>query len=397
MRRFPESGMSPVPHVRRIAVLRASALGDLVFALPALEALRATYPDAEIILIGRRLHSELLGSRTSPVNSIIALDAPPQRRPPEGILSTLTEGEPLDLAVQLHGGGRESNPFVRALGARLTVGARSADAEPLDRAIPYRFYQPEVFRALEIVGLAGAEPVGYRPRLAVTGEDVRAASAVVDRVGPTVVLHPGASDLRRRWPADRFARVGDELAGCGYTVAVTGTGSEGAVVRDVVARMRHPAVDLADRLSISGLVGLLATADLVVSNDTGPLHLAAAVGAPTVGLFWIGNLITGGPSDRARNRPLIAWEARCPRCGADATETRGCDHRDSFVESIATERVIEEALDLLARETGRSALPLEDRPGALGVVDDERERRPVAPAAEEQMPQHVDAGIRQCP
>ena len=170
--------ISRVPGVRRIAVLRANALGDLVFALPALESLRAAYPEAEIVLLGRAWHRAFLARRPAPVDRVIpvppgAIGDEPQRMDDarrKTFMDSL-RAERFDIALQMHGGGRHSNPFVRAMGARLTAGPATPDAPPLDRVIPYVYYQSEYARCLEIVGLAGARPAGLRPRLAVTDAD----------------------------------------------------------------------------------------------------------------------------------------------------------------------------------------------------------------------------------
>ena len=107
-------------------------------------------------------------------------------------------------------------------------------------------------------------------------------------------------------------------------------------------------------MTIGGLAALLAHATVVVSNDTGPLHLAAAVGTPIVGLFWIGNMITVALPDRRVSRPLISWQLHCPRCGADCTRDiyperagEGCDHRDSFLTDIPLAEVIAETEQLI--------------------------------------------------
>src|SRR5690606_33963864 len=111
--------------------------------------------------------------------------------------------ESFDLALQMHGGGRNSNPFVSSLGARVTAGLRAPDAPPLDRTVPYYFYQPEVFRYLEVAELAGASPVTNRPRFPLVAADREEAERVVPPgPAPRVVIHPGATDPRRRWPAE---------------------------------------------------------------------------------------------------------------------------------------------------------------------------------------------------
>ena len=88
--------------------------------------------------------------------------------PDAAVLAPLFErlrAESFDVAVQLHGGGANSNPVVRRLGARVTAGSRADDAPALDRTVHYEVFQPEVLRYLEVVGLVGAYPVGLEPAL----------------------------------------------------------------------------------------------------------------------------------------------------------------------------------------------------------------------------------------
>ncbi|BCB76229.1 glycosyltransferase family 9 protein [Phytohabitans flavus] len=347
--------------VGRIAVLRANALGDLMFALPALDALRAAYPSAEIVLLGGPLHAELLTGRPGPVDGVAILPPIEGLRPPspgeesvpvEDFLANARTA-PFDLAVQIHGGGRTSNRIATALGARVTAGLRAPGSPPLDRWIPYVYYQAEIARYLEVVGLVGATPVTVQPTLAVTAADVAEARRVA---GPPsrrrVVIHPGATDPRRRWSAERFGHVARELLSQGYEVVVTGTTDERAVVARVAEADRRIRT-LVGELSLGGLVGLLAGAAVAVANDTGPLHVAAAVGTPSVGIYWVGNVINSAPPYRARHRPIPSWRVHCPVCGADCTRDLyparpgdGCVHSDSFVDDIPPEEVLQAVYDL---------------------------------------------------
>jgi ADP-heptose:LPS heptosyltransferase len=331
----------PIEGVERIAVLRANALGDLIVALPALEALRAAYPRAEITLFGRSHHEALLLGRPSSVDRVVVLPEgaigdeagrmDPDER--EHLIEDLARGR-WDIAIQLHGGGRNSNRFVARLGARVTAGSRTPDAPALDRWVPYEHYQSEVARYLEVVGLVGARAVALEPRLPVVDADLRALHDALPDLdgGPYAVLHPGASDPRRRWPIDSFAAVGLELRACGRRLVVTGVASEDALV-DALRTALGGDVLAGDRLTLPALLALLAGAEVVVANDTGPLHLAMAAGAPTVGIFWIGNLVTAGPLSRRRHRPLVSWRVDCPECGADASR-EGCTHDVSFVADV---------------------------------------------------------------
>lgn len=354
-----------VPDVRKIAVLRANAIGDFVLALPAFEALRSAYPQAEIVLLGTRIQEELLEGRPGPIDRVVV-------SPPPGVVAgrnrsgdleaffTEMRGERFDLAIQLHGGGRQSNPFVRRLGARTTVGLCSDDASPLDRVVPYVYWQPEALRFLEVVGLVGARPVTIEPRLEVTARDRAEADAAVGAVKePLVALHPGAGDLRRRWPVAKFAAVGDELSRAGATVVAVGSGDDEALVGELTSAMEEPLVNAAGRLTLRGLLGLLARSALLVGNDSGPRHLAEAVGTATVAVYWCGNLFSSGPLTRTRHRPVPAWTVACPACGASAVdpdESR-CEHDVSFVADVPVEAVLAAALELLA-ERERSHVPV---------------------------------------
>jgi hypothetical protein len=154
--------------------------------------------------------------------------------------------ERFDLAVQLHGGGRHSNPFLRRLGAGVTAGSRTPNAQPLDRTVPYTGHQHEIHRFLEVAGLVGAAPVTLEPRLQVTDADrAEAAAALAGDDRPLVVLHPGAKDPRRRWPVERLAVVGSELARKGARLAVVGTASERGLVDRLVDGLDGHAADLA--------------------------------------------------------------------------------------------------------------------------------------------------------
>jgi len=340
--------------VGRIAALRANALGDFVFALPALEALKASYPDAELVLLGRAWHADFLSSRPGPIDRVVVTPAaegvnPDGTEDPAALAAFFARmaAEDFDLALQLHGGGRWSNPFTRRLGARVTAGPRDHDAEPLDRWLRYVLYQPEVARWLEVAGLVGAGPVTLAPRLEVTERDRGDAAPHLPSSRPLAVLHPGAGDPRRHWPAERFAALGDRLAARGYAVAVNGTAPERPIVDAVLGAMREDALDLCGALSLPALVGVLAHASLLVSNDSGPMHVGLAVGTPTVGIYWIGNLVTAGPLVRAHHRSLASFRVHCPACGADCTRV-DCGHTTSFVANVALEDVWAAAEDLLA-------------------------------------------------
>src|SRR5690242_2916642 len=348
-----------IRNVRRIAVLRANAIGDFLLALPALEALRAAYPTAEIVLLGKHWHRDFLAGRPGPVDRVVVV--PPSRGVNDvaGVEENPAElerffaamrRERFDLALQLHGGGRNSNPFVQRLGARVTAGLKAPDAPPLDRWMPYVYFQHETMRYLEVVALVGAVRTVLEARLAITDADLDESCAAYPGAGggrPIAAIHPGASDPARRWPAAKFAAVGDALAAAGAEVVVTGTPDEAEVVAAVMDAMRACAANLCGRLSLGGLAGLLARSAVLVANDSGPRHLAQAVGTPTVAVYWCFNLVNASPLTRTRHRLFVSWRLDCPVCGADRSRD-SCHHQESFVSGIPVEDVTAGALELLA-------------------------------------------------
>ncbi|HET9084908.1 MAG TPA: glycosyltransferase family 9 protein [Candidatus Limnocylindrales bacterium] len=347
--------------VRRIGVLRGGGLGDLVFAVPALRALAARFGDAELVVIGHSWQAGVVGTPRGPVDRVIDLPKPvvewlaggPQPPRLDALVAQL-EGR-FDLLVQLHGGGARSNVLLRRLGAGRAIGLQAPGAPPLDATTPYRYWQSEVMRDLEVVSLVGAEAVEIEPRLTPTAADVVAGRRILDDAdahdgrsvdGPLVILAPGATDGRRRWPPERFGEVAAALSSEGYRPIVIGTAPEAALAEAVVSVAPETA-DLTGRLTLPELAGLLCDSALIVGNDSGPLHLAAAVGTPAVGLFWCGNLINAGRAFRARYHPLLSWRLECIVCGAN-TMTDRCGHDASFVADIETTTVLDAARDLLA-------------------------------------------------
>ncbi|MGO4784554.1 glycosyltransferase family 9 protein [Cryobacterium sp. W22_MBD10_FK3] len=354
--------LAPFADVQRIAVLRAGGLGDLLVVEPALAALAAAYPAAELTLLGTGAQHRLLEGRPGPINKVEELPAGRGLRagaedPAEyQRFVRRMRRRRFDLAVQLHGGGRNSNPFLLDIGARHTVGMRTPDAPALERTLPYGHTQHELLRALEVVGLAGAAPVTLGPALAVTAAERRRGVQLVPAgSGPVVAIHPGSTDPRRRWPTERFGQVAKAALSDGARVVVLGDESERGIARDVVEAAGRPAEGVAPTLSLAGsidlpgLVGVLAETDILVANDSGPRHLAQAVGAATVSLYWIGNLLTAGPLLRARHRVHVSWAMACGRCGADFSSPVRCEHDDSVVAGLPVRPVIDDVRELMAR------------------------------------------------
>jgi len=363
--------------VKKIAVLRANALGDYIFILPALQALKERFPNSEIVLLGKNWHKDYLMNRPGPVDRVIVVPPYPGvgenesfQPDPETLNAFFSEmeKEEFDIAFQLHGGGRNSNPFLSRLGAKVTVGLRTPDAPELDISVPYVYYFSEILRYLEVVEKVGATTSSRDPVIAVTENDLAEAEKKLGDFGSQryVVVHPGASDRRRRWPATNFAQITDFLIDQGYTTYLTGTPSESADVEQVISacKQKDKVINLCGSLSLNAMTGLLSKAELIVSNDTGPLHLARALKRPTVGIYWAGNIVTGLSMVTSIHRSIPSFSFNCPLCGLPAskmgTEDPGtCKHDTSFVADVQVKEVksaLKELIDFHNRQGQASNL-----------------------------------------
>lgn len=350
---------------KKIAVLRVNALGDFIFTLPALQALRETFPDAEIVYLGKVWHKDFLTGRPGPVDRVEVIppypgigeleDLIPDEDFTEAFFQRMQE-EAFDIAFQIHGGGFYSNPFLKKLGAKLNVGLKTPNAVPLDINIPYINAYSEILRFLEVVSYVGATTKNIEPRITVTEKDLAEANAVLRQQPeqkPIAVIHPGASDPRRRWPARNFAAIADFLAEQGYQVYLSGVEFERPIMEQILTHVTRPAdiYDLCGNLPLGGLTGLLSLADIIVSNDTGPLHLARALQTPSLGIFWTVNSVTAIPMTASLHRSLISWDPYCPLCRTDCMQANfnsaHCDHKTSFTANISVEEVKQALQELL--------------------------------------------------
>ena len=362
---LPARPAALVTEVRRVAVLRANGIGDYVVSEPALSALRSAYPDAEITLLGAPHHAALLDGRPAPVDRVVAIplvsgvrvksDLPDAS--PEEVEAWCAEQRAYgyDLAVQLHGGGGNSNPLLLRLGARVSVGAAALGAVRPDRWVPYTAYQHDTVRWLEVAAAAGAPSTRLEPELVVTEADLAASEAVVPRDGRRlVVVHPGATDARRCYPEERLGRVARSLADEGARVVVVGGPADAARVASVAKGFGGDVETVVGGLTLGGLVGTLARASLMIGNDSGPRHLAGAVGTPTVGVFTYANLADVAPLTRTWHRVLVSWHGGCQVCGMRVLDG-WCGHHASATHDVGEDEVLAATRELWQQvlESGR--------------------------------------------
>src|SRR5262245_45100201 len=313
---------------RSILILRALQLGDLLCAVPAFRALRSAFPEARIVLLGLPWARAFVDRFSSCLDGFIALPGypglPEQSPQPEKISSFLAgvQSKRFDLAIQMHGNGSITNSLTLLLGAKQAAGYYQPGEfcpDPL-RFLPYPTTEHEVWRHLRLMEFLEVPLRGDGLHFPVDEEDHLALRAVDEAAelepGRYVCVHPGARCPTRRWPPQGFARVADALAERGLQIVLTGSSDEADPPRAVANHMKACAVDMAGKTDLGSLAALLSESRLLVSNDTGLSHLAAALSVPSVVIFLASDPKRWAPLDRRRHRILY-------RPGEDLTREQG--------------------------------------------------------------------------
>ena len=293
----------------RILCIRLDALGDVLMTTPALAALKQSAPGRQVTLLTSSA-SSAVAPLLPMVDRTLAADLPwmkatPQRtnsRQDWALIQRLRE-EQFDAAVVFT--VYSQSPFPAALMCYLAdIPLRLAHA----RENPYQLLtdwvvepepqggvRHEVQRQLDLVATIGARTDDDRLQVCVPADaaariDERLQSCGVDRARDWAVVHPGASAPSRRYPAELFAAAARRLfRDHGLQLVFSGCEAEAPLVESIIAAAEVPACSLAGKTSLAELAALLSAAPLLISNNTGPVHLAAAVGTPVVDLYALTN------------------------------------------------------------------------------------------------------------
>lgn len=312
---------------RRIVIFRALQLGDMLCCVPALRALRAACPHAHIALVGLPWARSFVARYPTLLDEFIVFPGargfPEQAEDESGLPAFLhaMRTREFDLAIQLHGSGGVANTLVYGFGARVLAGfSEPGETLPAGCFLPWPDALPEPQRYLALLHAMGVRGPALRDDtlwFPLDDEDHDACAALVGRyrLDPArlVLVHPGAQLPSRRWPTGRFAEVADALAQEGWQIAVTGTASERTLTASVLGEMTQTAQHLAGETTLGALAALVGLARLVVCNDTGLSHVAAAMRTPSVVVASGSDTRRWAPLDHERHRVIADWPA-CRPC-----------------------------------------------------------------------------------
>lgn len=342
----------------RILIVRIGAMGDVLHAMPAVAALRERHPDWWIEWVIEPRWSALLQAGNVSDGTVRGLAMPLvdrvipaatktwKRRPLSwGTLGKIValrrelRAERFDLCVDMQG-------LIRSAVIGKMAGAERFAGRAKPREMPARWlYGVRVETAAVHVIEQGCELLG-----AAVGEALRPAKVLLpvdeaaerwsDGLGGErfVLLAPSAGWGSKAWPAERYGGVAEKLGRAGYRVLVNAVSVEDEKSAAVVGASGGHA--RAVPCSVSEMIALVRRAELVIAGDSGPLHLAAALGRPVVGLY--------GPTDPARTGPY-GTASRVLRHAASQTDHSRRSHAEEGLMQISVDEVVEAAFELLLR------------------------------------------------
>jgi len=316
----------PVLLPERILVIRPDHLGDVLFSTPALALLREAFPKAHIAYLCGPWSSPLL-ERNPHLDRVLTCDFPWFNRRPKGApwqpylllwqQAQRLRREGFDMAINLR--------FDFWWGAWLAalayipwrIGYNLPECRPfLTHAIPYSGGRHEVSQNLALIAAAEGEIKAaiqapdlsswswqrYKLEFYPAPEDEAYVRHLLGEQEtpfpgkPLVCIHAGSGARVKHWPPERWAIVADDLAQRFQArIVLTGSAAEEGLTREIARRMHQPATILAGRTSLSQLAALFARSSLVLGPDSGPLHLAVAMGTPTIHLYGPVDPATFGP------------------------------------------------------------------------------------------------------
>jgi lipopolysaccharide heptosyltransferase I len=292
--------------VRRIALIKPSALGDVVHALPVLTALRVRFPSAKITWVINAAYEPLIRNHPD-LTGTLPFDRATFRR---GLLRSASYAlsfacelrrRDFDLVIDLQGLLR-TGLMCLATRARRRIGFANA-REGARYTYTQRIHVPDaerihaVDRYWRVVEALGAGDVPKRFHVPLDPAEVVAARDEMEKFPrPWLAVAVGAKWATKRWPPSHFAELLNRAwVRAGGTCFFVGADEDTAASREVIAQLNGPARDLTGKTSLPRLAALLSLCDVMFANDTGPLHLAAALGRPCVAPYTCTRVAKHGP------------------------------------------------------------------------------------------------------
>jgi ADP-heptose:LPS heptosyltransferase len=285
---------------KKIAVFRALYLGDMLCVIPTVRAVKNAFPESSISLVGLPWQKDFARRFTHYFDRFIEFPGwpglPEQEVNPKRVVEFLhsIQLENFDLVMQMQGHGSITNSMCMLWGSRTVTGLRKAHEYcPNEKLFPVsEDHEHEVLRYLKLTNALDLPSHGTNLEFPLLQGELDHFYNVLRKLklspGNYICLHAGARDPKRQWPLQNFTKVGNYLAALGYTIVLTGSEAERDLLRELADQIEHPVVntiELLSNVSLGDLACFIKHSSLLISNDTGVSHIAAALEVPSVVIF----------------------------------------------------------------------------------------------------------------
>ena len=306
--------------MNKILVVNVNWMGDVIFSSPVFRALKETYPGASVTCLAVPRVKEILESIDG-IDEIIIYDDRGRHRHPLakwGLINEIRKRK-FDTAFLLHRSlTRALLVFLSGIPRRVGYGTKAGGIFLTDNV---KLLSPPVHRSDEYCRVIETLGVKVHDRTTVLKvhaasrkevEEILRSQGIKDE-DPFIVVHPGANWDLKRWPAENFACLINELTiKLSWKVVVAGSKEDGPLVQKIIQNLKSPPVILTGRTNLKQLIALMERARIVISADSGPLHLAGSVGTSAVALFGPTRPEITGPRGRGR-MVILKQDVGCNR------------------------------------------------------------------------------------
>jgi len=341
MMMIPLAHSQPPKQGRRFLIIRTDRIGDVVLSTPVLTAIRHSFPGCFIAMLLRPYTAEVVDGH--PDLDLILLEEPQQSL--TALVQTIRQPR-FDTVLLLHPTARLALACrLAGIPHRFGTGYRAYSLLFNHRVYQHRKQNTlhEVDLNLKLAEAAGAhlDHVKFNliiPELAARNVDLLLRQNGLSPQQPFVILHPGSGGSALNWPPPYFAKLATWLHQQRHLpIVITGTDAEEALITKIVQKAHCPVIRLDGKLSIKELTALLHRARLLITNSTGPLHLAVALGTEVIGLYCpikACSPVRWGPYQRP-DSVLVPEVPYCERCVQDGCRYLNC------MELISVEQVLD--------------------------------------------------------
>ncbi len=325
---------------RRILVTRLKYIGDVILTTPIIRSIRAACPHAFVAYLGERSAVSLLEHNPF-LNEIIPFDYTRPSFVEQARVARLLRQKKFDLAIDLFSNPRSALlTYLTGAPARVGLERRGRGRLYSVRVSPRAGSKTAIEFHNQFLRAVGIQPSSASTEIFLTDAERRDAELMLLRRGNVqdrekddatfIGIHPGATWPAKRWLPERFAELATRLAnGSGKQIVITAGPKEGALIQEI-RRRAQSGLQVLENLPLRQLAAVIARCSLFISNDAAPMHIAAAVGTPTIGLFGPGEEQIWFPYSRERMCVALRKDVPCHPCHLNVCNRTG----DGYMECM---------------------------------------------------------------